>query len=85
MLCEGEKRTSNITCEDAISGAKTKMLPVGKYAKSAQLFNSSSIETALQQLDPFTMHYNSGLPEKKERIVKVQGLWFLNAAGECPW
>lgn len=83
MLCGESKRTSNITCEDPISGAKTKLLPLKQYAKSAMLFNISSPKTVLESNDPFIMHYNSGLPEKKQKVMANQGMWHLDANNKC--
>lgn len=83
ILCEDSSRTSNTTCSDPLTGARTKMLSRAKYSKSVLFVQFGSPMVVLKELDPFIVHYNGAAHEKKEKRMKDHGLWFLDGQKNC--
>lgn len=83
ILCLALKRTSNTTCHDDISGAKTTMLPRNKYAKGNLLPSDSSLSAVLKDPELFTLHFNGHGTSKKEYVMNKRGLWYLDENLNC--
>lgn len=85
MLCSGSKRLSNNTCSDPVFGSRSLMLPTDRFLKGKKLLEFlKSDAAALDNIDPFIVHYTGGKVDgaKGEKMLASK-MWLLGYSGTC--